>query len=75
VSGSGISWIVCKSAPRSRQITTPAPHHSFFTGLMPFLPPSQQRQSSEGTALKVLYTWQYKQKLHKTAKSGQKKQI
>jgi len=28
VSGSGISWAVCKSAPRSRQITTPAPHHS-----------------------------------------------
>ena len=27
VSGSGISWAVCKSAPRSRQITTPAPHH------------------------------------------------
>ena len=30
VSGSGISWAICKSAPRSRQITTPAPHHSFF---------------------------------------------
>ena len=28
VSGSGISWAICKSAPRSRQITTPAPHHS-----------------------------------------------
>ena len=28
VSGSGISWAVCKSAPRSRQITTPKPHHS-----------------------------------------------
>jgi len=25
VSGSGISWAVCKSAPRSRQITIPAP--------------------------------------------------
>jgi len=25
VSGSGISWAICKSAPRSRQITTPAP--------------------------------------------------
>ena len=25
VSGSGISWAVCKSAPLSRQITTPAP--------------------------------------------------
>ena len=28
VSGSGISWAICKSAPRFRQITTPAPHHS-----------------------------------------------
>jgi len=48
VSGSDISWAVCKSAPRSRQITTPAPHHSVFTGRMPFLPPNQQRQSNEG---------------------------
>jgi len=31
VSGSGISWAVCKSAPRSRQ---------FFTGRMPFLRPT-----------------------------------
>ena len=30
VSGSGIIWAICKSAPRSRQITTPAPHHSVF---------------------------------------------
>ena len=30
VSGSGISSAICKSAPRSRQITTPAPHHSVF---------------------------------------------
>ena len=30
VSGSGISWDICKSAPRSRQIITPAPHHSVF---------------------------------------------
>jgi len=48
VSGSGISWAMCKSAPRSRQITTPAPHHSVFTGRMPFLQPDQQRQSTEG---------------------------
>ena len=49
VSGSGISWNICKSAPRSRQMTMPAPHHwVFFTGLMPFLPPNQQRQSTEG---------------------------
>jgi len=30
VSGSGISWAICKSAPRSRQITMPAPHQSDF---------------------------------------------
>jgi len=30
VSGSGISWAICKSARRSRQITLPAPHHSVF---------------------------------------------
>ena len=51
VSGSGISWATCKSAPRSRQITTPAPHHLvFFIGRMPFLPPNQQCQSTEGVS-------------------------
>ena len=50
VSGSGISWAIYKPAPRSRQITMPAPHHSVFTGRMPFLPPNQQRQSTEGSA-------------------------
>jgi len=30
VSGSGISWAIRKSAPRSRQITMPAPHFSVF---------------------------------------------
>ena len=49
VSGSGISWAVCKSAPRSRQITMLAPHHSVFTDRLPFLPPNQQRQSTEGS--------------------------
>ena len=32
LSGSGISWAVCKSASSSRQLTTPAPHHSVFYG-------------------------------------------
>jgi len=35
--GSGISWTICKqSAPYCRQTTTPAPHHSIFTGRMLF---------------------------------------
>jgi len=38
---SGISWTICKqSAPRSRQTTTPTPHHSIFTGWMLFLTPA-----------------------------------
>jgi len=32
----------------SRQITTPTPHHSIFTGQMLFLAPNQQYQSPEG---------------------------
>ena len=43
VSGSDIGWAMCKSAPHSRQITMPAPHHSsfFYAGLrMPFLVPT-----------------------------------
>ena len=30
VSGSGISWAICMSAPCSGQTTTPAPNHSVF---------------------------------------------
>jgi len=30
VSGSGISWAICKSAHCPRQITMPALHHSVF---------------------------------------------
>jgi len=30
VSGSGVSWAICKSTPQARQITTPAPYHSVF---------------------------------------------
>ena len=55
VSVSGISWAICKSAPCSRQTTTPALHHHFFTGRMPFLPPNQQRQSTEGTHYNTIH--------------------
>jgi len=45
VSGSGISWAICKSAPRSRQITTPVPHHSVFYRLdaLPAAQPTPSR--------------------------------
>ena len=57
MSGIGISWAICKSAPRSRQIAMPAPHHSVFTGRMPFLPLNQQRQSTEGNQRKSELKW------------------
>ena len=49
VSGSGITWAICKSAPRSRQIPRQHPTAQFYTGRMPFLLPNQRRQSTEGT--------------------------
>ena len=64
VSGSGISWAICKYAPLSRQITMPAPQHSvFFTGQMPFLPPNQQCQSTEGKCSMFCCCLNSKQKL------------
>ena len=47
VSGSGISWVICKSAPCSRQITMPAPHCSVFhrpDALPAFQPQGHYRQ-------------------------------
>ena len=54
VSGSGISWDICKSATRSRQITMPAPHHSVFLqagcpSCHPTNSVNQQRQRTEGS--------------------------
>jgi len=45
VSGSGISWAICKSAPRSRQITTPTPHHLVFykTDALPAAQPTASK--------------------------------
>ena len=45
MSGSGIIWAICKSATRSRQITTPAPHHSFFyrPGALPAAQPTASK--------------------------------
>jgi len=47
VSGSGISWAICISLQADNHASTPP--LSFFTGRMPFLPPNQQRQSTEGS--------------------------
>ena len=56
VSGSGISWAICKSAPHPRQITMPAVHHSVFTGRMPFLLPNSIKYLLNGEKLDVVTT-------------------
>jgi len=52
VSGSGISWAICKSAHLSIQITMPAPHHSVF--LQAGCP--SYRPTNSIKALKAVYT-------------------
>ena len=44
-SGNGTSWAICKYAPRSRQITTPAPHYSVF--YRPYALPAAQPTASK----------------------------
>jgi len=39
---------VCTSLQTDNHASTPLPLLSFFTGQMPFLPPNQQHQSTEG---------------------------
>ena len=50
ISGSGISWDICKSAPHSRQITTPAPHRSVFYRpyALPAVQPTGQNTEGKG---------------------------
>jgi len=50
VSGSGISWDICKSATRSRQITAPAPHHSVFyrPDALPVTQPTASKHLRQG---------------------------
>jgi len=48
VSGSDISWDICKSAPHPKHNHASIAPLSFLTGWMPFVPPNQQHQSTEG---------------------------
>ena len=54
VSGSGISWAICKSAPSSRQMITPASHHSGF--YRPDALPAAQRTALKHTHTCMLYS-------------------
>jgi len=53
VSGSDISWAICKSEPHPRQNNLARIPSLIFAGWMPFLPPNQQRQSTEGKVYKL----------------------
>ena len=62
VSGSGISWAICKSAPRSRQINTPAPHHSvFFQAGCPSCRPTNSVKTLKVTSPRLLHRYQITQ--------------
>jgi len=48
---------ICTSLQTDNHANT-SPVTQFFTGRMPFLPPNQQRQSTEGTSTEGTVTWQ-----------------
>ena len=58
MSGSGISWAICKSAPCSRQITTPTRHHSVFyrSDALPAAEPTESKHWRQ----KVLHPTRHK---------------
>jgi len=57
VSGSGISWAICKSASCPRQITMPAPHHSVFLQAgCPFWRPTNSVKALKTTYLLTYFS-------------------
>ena len=74
VSGSDISWAICKSAPRSRQIAMPAPHHSVFyrPDALPATQPTMSKQGGNRDKYKsfgIVYTKQTDKQLTPSIKS------
>ena len=68
VSGSGISWAQCKSAPRSRQITMPATHHSVLEAGCPSCRPTNSVKAPKASvsACQRVVNKQYKYRLSLT---------
>ena len=60
VSGSGISWAICKCAPRSRQITMPAPHCSVFyrPDALPAAQPTVSKHWRHNKYMYIKYVYQ-----------------
>ena len=61
MSSSGITWAIWKSAPRTRQITTPAPHHSFFlqTGCPSCHPTNSVKALKANTKYILSKSWEW----------------
>jgi len=57
VSVSGISWAIRKSAPSSRQISTPAPHPSFLQAYCPLCHPTNSIKALKANLF--LYSAEY----------------
>ena len=67
MSDSGISWATCKSAPRSRQITTPASHQSVFCALPATQPTvSMQWRNQNPNPLKQVINYNHQSLLRTT---------
>ena len=64
LSGSSINWATCKSAPRSRQITMPAPHRPPLSFLQAGCPSCRPTNSVKALkALNPMYThWRFSEK-------------
>jgi len=63
VSGSGISWAICKSAPRTRQITMPEPCHGFLQARCPSCHPTNSLKALKALCVTVTvsqpFVWDY----------------
>ena len=77
VSGSGISWAICKSAPCSRQITMPAPHHSVFyrPDALPAAQPTASKHWRHTRTRKIHLKMHKQQGLRKRLNSPESSQI
>ena len=66
MSGSGISWAICKSTSRSRQITMPAPHHKFFyrPDALPAAQPTVSKQWRQSDTYTQVDKYTGSQRLH-----------
>ena len=73
MSGSGISWAICKSAPRSRQITMSPPHHSFSQAGCPSCCPTNSVKALKAQQLTSSWQgmeWQWKTEIWQRERKG-----